>query len=318
MAATDFLPSGIPLLPRASRLAEQVDMLFLTLTGVELLMVLVLFGLIVGFAVRYRRGARANPARPVPERRLELAWTLALLAVFLGVFAWSGRIYVEEESSPAGSALEIQGRGKQWMWKFTHPNGRREINELHLPLGSPVRVVLASRDVIHSFYVPAFRIKQDVVPGRFQAISFTPSRMGRYRLFCAEYCGLDHSRMAGDVVVMAAADYQAWLAGTGGETVATQGEALYARLGCGSCHGAGSATPAPSLAGLFGKPVRLADGRIEIAGEDYLRDSILTPGKDVVAGFQPVMPNFQRRLTESELMKLIAYLKSLSDREGPP
>jgi cytochrome c oxidase subunit 2 len=204
----------IALLPRASTLAEKVDTLFLTLLGLDLFMVVALFGLIIGFAVYYRRGASRNRVSRLPQTRTEITWSVALLLIFLGIFAWSAKVYVEE-SSPPKNALEIHGIGKQWMWKFEHPGGQREINELHLPLGVPVKVVLATQDVIHSFFVPAFRMKQDVVPGRLRVAWFTPSRVGRYHLFCAEYCGLDHSRMRGQVVVMEQADYEAWL-GRGG------------------------------------------------------------------------------------------------------
>lgn len=209
MPGTD-VHATIALLPRASTLAERVDTLFLTLLGVDLVMVLVLFGLIIGFAAHYRRGARRDRVSNVPETRTEIAWSAALLLVFLGIFAWSARLYVEE-SSPPKHALEIHGLGQQWMWKFEHRGGPREINELHVPAGVPVKVVLATEDVIHSFFVPAFRVKEDVVPGRLRVAWFTPSRVGRYHLFCAEYCGLDHSRMRGQVVVMERADYEAWL-----------------------------------------------------------------------------------------------------------
>jgi cytochrome c oxidase subunit 2 len=206
----------IALLPRASTLAEKVDSLFLTLLGLDLFMVVALFGLIIGFAAYYRHGARRNRVSRLPQTRTEIAWSTALLLVFLGIFAWSAKLYVEE-SSPPKNALEIHGIGKQWMWKFEHRGGQREINELHVPLGVPVKVVLATQDVIHSFFVPAFRMKQDVVPGRLRVAWFTPSRVGRYHLFCAEYCGLDHSRMRGQVVVMERADYEAWLARGGRE-----------------------------------------------------------------------------------------------------
>ncbi|CAL1239407.1 cytochrome c oxidase subunit II [Candidatus Methylocalor cossyra] len=309
---------NIALLPQASTLAERVDGLFLFLVGLDALMVVVLFGLIIGFAAYYRRGARRERTSHLPQTTLEITWSTALLLVFLGIFAWSARLYVEELSPPK-DALEIQGIGKQWMWKFEHRGGQREINELHLPLGVPVKLILASQDVIHSFFVPAFRVKQDVVPGRLQATWFVPSRLGRYHLFCAEYCGLDHSRMGGQVVVMEPRDYEAWLAGFGSaDAPAAQGEKLFAQFGCSGCHGAGSRVLAPSLAGIFGKTVPLADGSTVTVDENYLRTSILFPDQQVVAGYQPIMPSFAGRLDEAELLKLIAYLRSLSrpDRAG--
>lgn len=207
---------GLGGLPEATAQAGRVDALAFGLFWLNALMVVTLFGLVVGFAIYYRRGAQVDRTGKVAERTVEIAWTLALLGVFLGIFFWAARLYIEEEASPAlPGLLEIRGVGKQWMWKFQHPGGQREINELHLPLGQPVKLVLATQDVIHSFYVPAFRIKQDVVPGRWLALSFTPGRVGRYRLFCAEYCGLDHARMTGEVVVLEPADYRAWLEASG-------------------------------------------------------------------------------------------------------
>lgn len=198
-------------LPQATEVAGQVDALAFSLMALNVLLVAVLFGLIASLAYRYRRGSSADRSGKVSERKLETGWTLGLLALFLAIFVWSARLYIAEESSPERSVLNIHGLGKQWMWKFEHPGGQREINQLHLPLGVPVKLLLVTQDVIHSFYVPAFRLKQDVVPGRVLAVSFTPSRPGHYRLFCAEYCGLDHARMMGEVVVLEQEDYLAWL-----------------------------------------------------------------------------------------------------------
>lgn len=316
MAATDAV-SNTPLLPAASTLAERVDTLFFTLTGLDALMVLVLSGLIIGFAVYYRRSVRVNRVTDIPETKTEIIWSLGLLTIFLGIFVWAAHLYVEE-ARPPKNALETHAIGKQWMWKFQHRNGQREINELHVPLGVPVKVVLATQDVIHSFFVPAFRVKQDVVPGRYRTVWFTPSRIGRYHLFCAEYCGLDHSRMRGQVIVMEPAEYETWLAGGGVEPLPAQGEKLFSSLGCIVCHGAGSKVAAPSLAGIFGKPVSLKDGQTVIADETYIRDSILTPEKQVVAGYEPIIPSFAGRVTDSDLTRLIAYIKSLSREEGRP
>ncbi|HYE34580.1 cytochrome c oxidase subunit II [Methylocaldum sp.] len=317
MAGTDAV-SDTPLLPQASTLAERVDALFFTLVGVDVLMVLVLSGLIIGFAVYYRRSARVNRTTNVPETKTEIIWSLGLLTIFLAIFVWAAHLYVTEENPPR-NALEIHAIGKQWMWKFEHRNGQREINELHVPLGLPVKVVLATQDVIHSFFVPAFRAKQDVVPGRYRTVWFTPSRIGRYHLFCAEYCGLDHSRMRGQVIVMEPAEYEAWLAGdSGAESLPVQGEKLFSSLGCIICHGAGSKVAAPSLAGIFGKPVPLTGGQTVVADETYIRDSILMPEEQVVSGYEPIMPSFVGRVDQSDLTKLIAYIKSLSREEARP
>jgi cytochrome c oxidase subunit 2 len=199
--------------------------------------------------------------------------------------------------------------GKQWMWKAEHANGRREIDELHLPLGQPVRLVLSTEDVIHSFYVPAFRIKQDAVPGRYTSIRFTPTREGEYRLHCAEYCGTDHARMGGKVVVLSPSEFSRWLErGNQNPSLAAQGFELFRRLGCSGCH-VNSTVHAPDLAGVFGRTIHLADGRTLVADEAYLRDSILLPKRDVVAGYEPIMPSFQGQLDEGQLSALITYLK---------
>jgi cytochrome c oxidase subunit 2 len=200
--------------------------------------------------------------------------------------------------------------GKQWMWKAQHPDGRREIDELHLALGQPVRLVLSTEDVIHSFYVPAFRIKQDAVPGRYTTIRFTPTRAGVYRLHCAEYCGTDHARMGGKVVVMPPQDFSRWLSdGNENRSLAAQGFDLFRQKGCSGCHDANSTVHAPDLAGVYGRVVHLADGRTVVADEPYLRDSMMLPKRDVVAGYAPIMPSFQGQLSEGEIAALISFLK---------
>ena len=301
-------------LPAASDLAHRVDALFLftlILTGAVAIAVA---SLILVFAVRYRRGSgAARVAAPAQNRVLELAWTGIPLAIFIGLFVWGALLYADLYT-PAAAAMPVYALGKQWMWKLEHANGRREINELHLPLGRPVRLILASQDVIHSFYVPAFRIKQDAVPGRYTSLAFTPTQLGTFRLNCAEYCGTDHARMGGTVIVMPPADFERWLSGGAGEEqagMATHGFELFRSLGCSGCHGANSTVHAPHLEQLFGRTVHLADGRSVLADENYVRDSILVPRKDVVAGFAPIMPSFQGQLSEEELMDLIAYVRSI-------
>jgi cytochrome c oxidase subunit 2 len=297
-------------LPAASDIAHRVDVLFfsmLALTGVVALGVLVVM---IVFCVRYRAGAkvdRANP--PVNQRWIEYTWTFTPLAIFIGIFFWAAAVYARFYT-PAPNAMTVFVVGKQWMWKVEHANGRREIDELHLPLGQPVRIVLSTEDVIHSFYVPAFRIKQDAVPGRYTSIDFTPTRIGEYWLHCAEYCGTDHARMGGRVVVMAPAAFAKWLGqGNADASLAARGFELFRRKGCSGCHGANSTVHAPDLAGVYGRVVHLQDGRTVVADEAYLRDSILLPKKDVVAGYAPIMPSFQGQLDEGELAALITFLK---------
>ena len=298
------------LLPAASDIAQRVDLLFFTLVALTGVVALAIITLLVVFSVRYRAGAkvdRSNP--PVNLRWLEYGWTFTPLVIFLCIFFWAAIVYARFYA-PAPGAMTIFVVGKQWMWKAEHANGRREIDELHLPLGQPVRLVLSTEDVIHSFYVPAFRIKQDAVPGRYTTIGFTPTRQGEYWLHCAEYCGTDHARMGGRVVVMAPAAFAQWLErGNTNASLAALGFELFRRKGCSGCHAAGSTEHAPDLAGIYGRVVHLDDGRSVIADEGYLRDSILLPKKDVAAGYAPIMPSFQGQLDEGELAALITYLK---------
>ena len=297
----------------ASDIGARVDVLFLSLLALTGVVALGLFIVMTVLAVRYRAGSAAGRADPPVENRwLELGWTFAPLAIFLGIFAWAAVVYARFYA-PAPGAMTVFVVGKQWMWKVQHANGRREIDELHLPAGEPVRLVLSTEDAIHSFYVPAFRIKQDAVPGRYTSIAFTPTREGEYWLHCAEYCGTDHARMGGRVVVMAPAAFAKWLEeGNAAATLAARGFEIFRAKGCSGCHAANSTVHAPDLAGIFGRTVQLADGRTLIADEAYLRDSILLPKRDVVAGYEPIMPSFAGQLDEADLAALIAYLQSIS------
>jgi cytochrome c oxidase subunit 2 len=297
-------------LPAASDIAQRVDVLFYSLLALTSIVALGVLALIVVFCVRYRARSSAERAdAPINKRWVELGWTFTPLAIFLGIFVCAAVVYARFYT-PAPGAMTIFVVGKQWMWKAEHANGRREIDELHLPVGEPVRLVLSTEDVIHSFYVPAFRIKQDAVPGRYTTIAFTPTRVGEYWLHCAEYCGTDHARMGGKVVVMPPAAFAQWLEkGNENRSLAALGFELFRRKGCSGCHAAGSTVHAPDLAGIYGRVVHLEDGRALLADEGYLRDSILLPKKDVVAGYAPIMPSFQGQLDEGELAALITYLK---------
>jgi cytochrome c oxidase subunit II len=297
------------LTPGASSISGRTDLLF---TGMLLLTGFVAVGVCITmlvFCLRYRQGRRVE--RGTVERKLgiELAWTLIPLGLFIVVFVWAARDFVNLYRVPA-DALPVYVVAKQWMWKLQHRNGKREINELHVPLGQPVRLLMTSQDAIHSFYVPAFRLKQDVLPGRYTGLWFTPTQLGDFHLFCAEYCGSEHSRMIGRIVVMPPAEYARWLAsGTDHPSLAQYGFALFRQLGCSGCHTAGSSVHAPSLAGLLGREVHLQDGRSLIADENYVRDSILLPRKDVVAGFEPIMPSFAGQVSEEDIEALVAYLR---------
>ena len=294
----------------ASDMAQRVDLLFYSMVALTGLVALGIFVLMVFFSVRYRAGSAADRANPPPRKKwLEFGWIFTPLAIFMGIFLWGAAVYAGFYRGGPDDAMTVFVVCKQWMWKAEHANGRREIDELHLPVGQPVRIVLSTEDVIHSFYVPAFRVKQDAVPGRYTSIRFTPTREGEYWLHCAEYCGTDHARMGGRVVVMAPSAFTEWLQkGNANPSLAAQGFELFRRLGCSGCH-VNSTVHAPDLAGIYGRTVHLSDGRTVRADEAYLRDSILLPKRDVVAGYEPIMPSFQGQLDEGQLSALITYLK---------
>ncbi len=307
----------------ASTHAARVDALYLFLVGVSSFFALLIATLIVVFAIRFRR--RAEDERPMPiegSLALELTWTIIPFCLAMVIFFWSARVFVALRTPPR-NAIDVFVVGKQWMWKVQHLEGRREINELHVPRGQPVKLTLTSEDVIHSFYVPAFRIKQDAVPGRYTDEWFEATTPGTYHLFCAEFCGTWHSRMIGRIVVMEPADYQAWLsggdagAGAGSATsVAASGEALFHSLGCATCHRGEAGDLGPALAGIVGTKVRLQSGDTVEVDDGYLRESILNPQAKVVAGFRPVMPTFKGQVSEEDLLQLITYIKTLRATAG--
>ncbi|HEX7637361.1 MAG TPA: cytochrome c oxidase subunit II [Burkholderiaceae bacterium] len=312
------LSSGFHLLvPAASTVASRTDALMLAMVLLCGTVALVLLVLVVVFCVRYRRGSPANRQRTRQLKGVEVAWTLTPLLIFLALFGWAAHDFVSLYDPPP-DALPVTVVAKQWMWKLQHRNGRREINELHVPLGEPVVLTMSSEDVIHSFYVPAFRLKQDVVPGRYTRLWFTASELGTFPLECSEYCGSEHSLMTGRIVVMTPADYARWLAsGPAQPPLAQYGFALFRRLGCSGCHDPRSTVHAPQLQGLYGRRVHLQDGRTVLADDNYLRDSILVPTKDVVAGFAPIMPSFAGQVGEEDVQALIAYIASTGRKEAP-
>jgi cytochrome c oxidase subunit 2 len=297
---------------QASTIAAKVDALYFFLIGISVVFVALIFTLVIYFAVKYRRSEVARPETVNTDLRLEILWMVIPLILVMISFAWGARLYVAMSEAPP-DAMEIRAVGRQWMWKFQHPQGNREINQLHVPLGTPIKIILASEDVVHSFYVPVFRIKMDVVPGRYTAAWFEAIKEGEFHLFCAEYCGTQHSGMIGRVVVMKPADYQRWLGGggSGDEPPAVAGEALFKQYGCVSCHALQSGAMGPSLRGLFGSRIKLQSGQTIIADETYIRESILNPKAKIVAGYQPIMPTFQGQIGEEQLHQLIAYIKTL-------
>jgi cytochrome c oxidase subunit II len=305
---------GIPLFPeRASTIAAEVDALYFFLVGLSAVMAALIATLVVTFAIKFhRRHSDQVGAQVHGGLMLELAWTIVPFLITMVIFFWGAKVYFVM-ASPPPETLNIYVVGKQWMWKVQHTTGQREINELHVPVGRPVKLIMTSEDVIHNFSIPAMRVKGDVIPGRFVQIWFEPTRPGTYQIFCAEYCGTKHSGMTGQVVVMEANAYQAWLSGGEGEgSLASTGEKLFADLACNTCHRPDSRGRGPVLRNVFGHPVQLQDGSVVTADENYLRESILTPAAKVTAGYQPVMPAFQGLVSEEQLLALIEYIKSLS------
>jgi cytochrome c oxidase subunit 2 len=295
--------------------AVAVNALFSAEVGLSGLIMATVVAMVVGFCVRFRKGSAASRANLIQKTWLvEIGWTTATLAAFLMLFAWGASMYIWLYQAPPGD-LEVYVVGKQWMWKLEHPGGQREINALHVPVGKTVRLVMASEDVIHSFFVPAFRVKRDVVPGTTQTLWFKPNKTGVFRLACAQFCGLQHATMAGEVVVMSAPDYARWLTQQGvHDSLAQQGEKLFRAHGCSGCHDRNSTVHAPTLEGLYGTWVHMQDGSVRFADEAYLRDCILNPRSFTVAGYPPVMPDFSGQLGEDDLVRLIAYIKSLGTR----
>jgi cytochrome c oxidase subunit 2 len=309
--------TGFPLFPeQASTVAGEVDALYFFLLAVSGFFGILIAALLVVFAVRFRRRSEAERPPPIHgSLALELTWTIVPLGIVLLIFLWGAKVFVTMARVPPG-AMEVYVVGKRWMWKAQHMSGQREINELHVPLGIPVKVTLTSEDVIHSFYIPAFRIKKDAVPGRYSTLWFQATRPGTYHLFCAEYCGTKHSLMIGSVTVMEPAQFQAWLSGGAtGVSLAAAGERLFNDLACVTCHRADTAGRGPNLQGLFGKPVRLAGGETVDADEAYVRESILNPAGKIVAGYQPIMPTYQGLVSEEGLMQLVAYIQTLTTEE---
>jgi cytochrome c oxidase subunit 2 len=310
--------SGTPLFPEAaSTMATRVDALYFFLLGVAGFFSLLIAGLIVYYAVKYHRQTpRAIGAQLHGNLLVELVWTVIPLLITMVIFVWGASLYFAM-SRPPDDSLDIYVVAKQWMWKFQHLDGQREINELHVPAGRDVRLIATSEDVIHDWFVPAFRVKADVLPGRYVNIWFRATKPGQYHLFCAEYCGTKHSGMIGQVVVMEPHDYQNWLGGgETGRTLASAGERLFADLACNTCHRPDSQGRGPLLNGLIGRTIRLQSGQSIVGDEAYIRESILNPSAKITAGYQPIMPTFQGLVTEEQLLQLIEYVKSLPPGDG--
>ena len=297
---TDF-----PFFPeQASTIAVQIDAIYFVLIGLSLAFAVPVAIFIIFFAARYRQGRPVDRSRPLHESfKIEFAWSFIPFLLGMGMFSWGAFVYYNYSRPPADT-LDIYVVGKQWMWHIQHPSGKSEINDLHIPVNQPVKLIMTSQDVIHSYYLPAFRVKQDVLPGRYTTLWFEATKTGEYHIFCAEYCGTDHSVMGGTVYVMEQIDYQRWLSNDAGNVpLEVAGQRLFEEQGCASC--------GPSLAGIFGQQVKLQDGRTVVVDEAYVRESIVNPQAKIVAGYTPVMPTFDGLISEEGLLQLIAYIKSL-------
>jgi cytochrome c oxidase subunit II len=312
--------SQLPIYPeQASNFAPQVDSLMTFLILSSAFFTVLITAAIIFCFLKYHRKGKNDIGVPIHgDMRLELTWIVVPFILAMGMFGWGAAVYVDYRHAPQDT-LDIYMVGKQWMWKAQQPNGRREINELHVPVGRDIKVILASEDVIHDFFVPAFRVKMDVVPGHYNTMWFRPTRTGRYHFFCSQYCGTNHAVMGGWVTVMEPSDYAAWLSGSTGEdeNPVVAGEKLFAEKACSTCHLSNGTGRAPSLNGVYGGSVHLADGSNVTADDAYIRESILVPNAKIVAGYQPLMPAFQGQLTEEQIMSLTAYIKSLQSQPVP-
>jgi cytochrome c oxidase subunit II len=311
--------SPLPFFPeQASNFAGDVDALFsfILLTSLFFAVMVTLLAIFATF--KYSRKSPNEVGQPIQGNTpLEIGWTIIPLVLALGMFAWGAVIYVNYRTAPKDT-LDIYVVGKQWMWKLQQPNGRKEINELHIPVGRNVKLILGSEDVIHNFYVPAFRVKMDDVPGRYNTMWFRPTKVGRYHFFCSQYCGTNHAQMGGWVTVMEPSEYAAWLSGESGDVnPVSAGEKLFQQLACVTCHVSNGTGRGPSLNGVYGAKILFADGSTGTADEAYIRESILQPKAKIVAGFQPVMPTFQGLVTEEQILNLTAYIRSLQSQPVP-
>ena len=307
----------LPLFPEAaSTFAGNVDALYFFLVAVSAFFATLIAVLVIVFAVKFRRRSPDEVGAPITgSLALELLWTIIPLAITMVMFVWGAWVFLDLARPPRGS-MEIFVVGKQWMWKVQHPDGQREINELHVPVGRNVRLTIGSEDVIHSYFIPAFRQKIDAVPGKLTTMWFNASQPGEYHLFCAEYCGTKHSGMIGKIIAMQPDDFEQWLSGGSGASPAAGGERLFNELACNTCHLPGSGGRGPALAGVPGSQVQLADGSTVLADDNYLRESIMNPQAKIVAGYQPLMPTFQGLVNEEGLMQLIAYIKAMPAGSG--
>jgi cytochrome c oxidase subunit II len=300
------------LFPReASTIAPYTDALYFFLLLITVVGLVLVGALVFGFSIRYRKAEHPIAIPVEGSTLLEATWTIIPLALFLIVFVWGALLYFRIYTPPANS-MNIYVVGKQWMWKAEHPGGQHEINALHVPTGRPIQLTMISQDVFHSFSIPDFRVKREVIPGRYSTVWFEATTPGTYHIFCTQYCGTNHSAMIGEVTVLSPDDYEKWTAGsTSGMSLAQNGERLFASMGCNACHSGNATARGPNLAGVYGSKLRLANGTEVLVNDAYLRDAILNPSQHITAGYAPIMPTYQGQISEDGLIDLVEYLKTL-------
>src|SRR6202522_1346520 len=299
--------------PEASKIAPQMDALYFFMVLVSLVGLTIVILLITSFSILYSKERHPVAVQIEGSTLLEATWTIIPLGLFLMMFVWGALIYFRIYDPPA-NAMNIYVVGKQWMWKAEHPGGQHEINALHVPMGRPVQLTMISQDVFHSFSIPDFRVKREVIPGRYTTVWFNATDPGTYHIFCTQYCGTQHSGMIGEVTVLTPDDYQKWLAqSTSGMSLAQNGERLFASMGCNACHSGSAAARGPNLAGGYGSKLPLSSGAQVLVNDAYLRDAILNPSQHITAGYAPIMPTYQGQISEDGLIDLVEYIKNMQN-----
>jgi cytochrome c oxidase subunit II len=300
------------LFPReASTIAPYADALYFFLLAITVIGLVLVGALVFGFSIRYRKEKSPVATQVEGSTLLEATWTIIPLALFMVTWIWGALLYFRIYNPPT-NAMNIYVVGKQWMWKAEHPGGQHEINALHVPTGRPVQLTMISQDVFHSFSIPDFRVKREVIPGRYSTVWFEATTPGTYHIFCTQYCGTNHSAMIGQVTVLSPEDYEKWTQeSTSGMSLAQNGERLFASMGCNACHSGSAAARGPNLAGVYGSKLQLTDGAQIVVNDAYLRDAILNPSQHITAGYAPIMPTYQGQVSEDGLIDLVEYIKSM-------
>jgi cytochrome c oxidase subunit II len=297
--------------PEASTIAPYMDELYFFLLAMTVVGLLLVGAILITFSMRYRKSVHPVATQIEGSTLLEATWTIIPLAIFLVTFVWGALLYFRIYNPPVNS-MNIYIVGKQWMWKAEHPGGQHEINALHVPTGKPIQLTMISQDVFHSFSIPDFRVKREVIPGRYSTVWFEATTPGTYHIFCTQYCGTNHSAMIGEVTVLSPPDYEKWTEeSTSGMSLAQNGERLFASMGCNACHSGNAAARGPGLAGVYGSKLQLTNGSEVLVNDAYLRDAILNPSQHITAGYAPIMPTYQGQISEDGLIDLVEYIKTL-------